>query len=96
MLAYHLIELFFSSQPVGLVKILTLFYMLKTKYGFNPYMQKIFHNTHTSIVESLVGSRTLLAGYMVLYKAINVVGKIYFQGVQQQQPQRRVVLLKKT
>lgn len=93
MLAYHIIELFLASESVGFVKLISLFFLLKTKYGFNPYMQRIFNNTHNGIVDALTGSRMLLGAYLVLYKAINVVGKIYLPAAQ---PRRNVIILKKT
>lgn len=78
---------------MGFIKIFSLAYMLKTKYGFNPYMQRIFNNTHTSIVEMLADKRALLGAYMVIYKTINVVGKVYLPAAQ---PRRNVVLVRKT
>jgi hypothetical protein len=79
-LAYRLAELLFSVQGKGFLAAFTLFFLMRTKYGFNPFLQRLFNNTHHSIVAALSGWKPLLTAYMLFYKIIGYVGKIYLQG----------------
>lgn len=93
---YYLIEIWVCNEQVDfwrVAKLVSLFLLVKTKYGFNPYMQRIFHNTHNSIVDSLRGWRTVLEIYMILYSGINLIGKIYFSAVL---TKKNIVLVRKS
>lgn len=78
-LAYHFLEVFIATPGKGLVGTSILFFLMRTKYGFNPFLQKLFSNTHSSIMIALSAWKPLLTVYMLFYKLMGYIGKVYLQ-----------------
>lgn len=83
-LAYHIAEMILTGSRI--VSTFILFFLMRTKYGFNAPLQKLFSNTHQSIVALLSGCGPLLKVYMFFYRAMGYVAKIYIQNGRRVQP----------
>lgn len=73
-----LYALFSSIGSISMLwRVMSNGFLLKIKYGFNPYLQLIFKLAHITMLDLVNSIPPLLYIYRIVYRIISLFGRVY-------------------